>query len=351
MEAVSGYLNKSVVGRELLPGSPANGMSGRTLHIVFGIDDSYARGMGVAMTSLLKNNPDMDIVFHIFVSALAEIDRQRLSCLSEESGSRINLYHIDNDFYGNWPVSVHYSSAIYYRLVAPEVLRGVVERFLYLDADIICMGSLAELQAVDLEGKVAAVVSDHEEFSRKRSAELGLKHGKYFNSGVLCVDVERWNREGISGRAIEFLKNSQIRFWWGDQDILNMALDGEVKFLESKWNLLYDMGSMTEEISEYPILLHYTALLKPWHAVCRHPLRDIFRKYSAVSLWHDEPLEEPHQYDAMLTYARRLSAEKQFVAGAYWYGRCAFIRMRALWAGTGRRLKRDIGSLRQVFSN
>jgi lipopolysaccharide biosynthesis glycosyltransferase len=78
------------------------------------------------------------------------------------------FYYIPNDIssqirrecFEKWPLSGHYSCAMYYRLIAPLVLNGSVERCLYLDADIICLKGIAGLQDIELRDNVAAVISD-----------------------------------------------------------------------------------------------------------------------------------------------------------------------------------------------
>ena len=54
------------------------------------------------------------------------------------------------------------------------------------------------LKKIDLEGKVLAAVSDLPEAVKTRSDFLGLKSGKYFNSGVLWIDTEKWEENSIT---------------------------------------------------------------------------------------------------------------------------------------------------------
>jgi lipopolysaccharide biosynthesis glycosyltransferase len=349
MGVIPSYINEAVIGKERFPGSLAKNAGCDALHIVFGFDNAYARGMGVSITSLLKCNPGLNMTFHLFCADLSGGNTEKLSELSAECGCEINIYHLKQDFCECLPLCGHYSAAMYYRLVAPAVLQGTAERVLYLDSDFICMSRIDELPRINLEGCVAAVVSDLEDFSVKRSSDLGLRHGQYFNSGFMYIDVEKWNREGISQIAIDLLSNSPVRLWWPDQDALNLALDGRVKFLDRKWNVMYDMGSMTEELECEPVFLHYTAALKPWHAWCRHSLREHFNKCAAVSPWRSVPLEEPRIYDDMLAYAGILAAEKKYTAGVYCYCRCALFQIHLVTAAADRKVKKGLLRLLKIF--
>ena len=44
------------------------------LHIGFGIDCRFALGMGVLMTSIILNNPDQNIAFHVFTDGIEKSD-------------------------------------------------------------------------------------------------------------------------------------------------------------------------------------------------------------------------------------------------------------------------------------
>jgi lipopolysaccharide biosynthesis glycosyltransferase len=319
VENISSLLRRAVVGHERFPGKGAD--YGEALHVVFGVDGKYARGMGVAIASLLSNNPDMPMVFHIFGSSIPKKDMKRLSSLSASSGREINFYRVEKELFRGLPVLWRFSAAIYYRLIAPEWLEGTVGRYLYIDSDIICLGRLDELHGLDLEGHAAAAVSDLEDFVKKRSAELGLAGGRYFNSGVLYVDVDRWNREEISARAVEIAMNGLDDMVLPDQDSLNVALDGRVKYLERRWNLMYDMKSMAGNIPEDTVLLHYTAAIKPWKVYCRHPLKESFLRYAKMSPWKDVGPDYPRNNMEIMEYAVVLAGEKRAVASQYWYYR------------------------------
>lgn len=55
---------------------------------------------------------------------------------------------------------------MYFRLFAFDFLQPKIEKLLYLDADVICKGSLKELVDVDLTKKIAAVVKDVESIQK-----------------------------------------------------------------------------------------------------------------------------------------------------------------------------------------
>ena len=157
-------------------------------HIAFGIDEKYARHMGVLMASLISRNPDSSFVFHVFTNTLRPEDRDRLASLSTESVT-IHVYYMAADLLTKLPVTVQYPVSIYYRLLMPEILRESTDIVLYLDSDIICLERLPDFSDVDLAEKSVAAVKDVPRVAQERNMALELKHDSYFNSGVMLINT------------------------------------------------------------------------------------------------------------------------------------------------------------------
>ena len=67
------------------------------------------------------------------------------------------------------------------------------ERVLYLDADIIVNGSLADFYYSDLEGAPVGVVKDYCAWDNFSFPYLDANVStNYFNSGVLLIDTVKW---------------------------------------------------------------------------------------------------------------------------------------------------------------
>ena len=47
------------------------------IHIAFGVDANFIRPMGVCMTSLVDNNKNHGLIFHIFANSIQPIDVER----------------------------------------------------------------------------------------------------------------------------------------------------------------------------------------------------------------------------------------------------------------------------------
>ena len=62
----------------------------------------------------------------------------------------------------------------------------------------------------------------------------------YFNSGVILIDVNKWNEANITECCIQLL--SKKRWKYLDQDILNIVLNKKVVLLEERYNFQYSLS-------------------------------------------------------------------------------------------------------------
>ena len=58
----------NIIKKKIVYGN--NDIKNDYFHIVFGIDDDFIRPLGVLMTSILENNRDENIIFHIIIKKI-----------------------------------------------------------------------------------------------------------------------------------------------------------------------------------------------------------------------------------------------------------------------------------------
>jgi lipopolysaccharide biosynthesis glycosyltransferase len=113
---------------------------------------------------------------------------------------------------------------------------------------------------------------------------LGLFSGKYFNTGVMLINVELWRQENILVKTIEFIKHNPNLILYPDQDGLNKVIDGNLKVLDDRWNSVIAMDSEIPVLLQNAAIIHFTGSLKPWHK-CSDPRREIYWNYLKKSPW------------------------------------------------------------------
>lgn len=300
-------------------------------HIAFGVDTHYFRGMGVTMASVIENNPGMNFVFHVFAFKVSDDDRRRLHEIEVQRGVTVNIHIIDPAVFGDYakfPSFAQYSAAIFTRLLIPGLLAGVTDKVLYLDADILCLGSIAELASMDLSGSIAAVVSDNgEETVRKQCAKLNLRERRYFNSGVLYINIANWIAHDITAQTMRAILQSEKKFLYPDQDALNIVLDGRATFIDDKWNYQYTLanclkfGDFRMADLSAAVFVHFTGRVKPWHGWSLHESTTLFLKYQAASPWADMPLDPPKNHKEMRMFSQYLIKQRRIAEAARWYAK------------------------------
>ncbi len=299
------------------------------VHLAFCVDNRYFRSMGATLASVVAHNAHLRFVVHVFCFSISPEQQQRLDRLPAELGVSVRLHLVDPAVFREFErftKSTYYSGAIFTRLLIPTVLSGQASRVLYLDADILCVGAIDELLAVELNDAIAAVVPDAEATAVRRHALLALKHPGYFNSGVMLMDIDRWTTEDISAKTIDAIieRGKDLRF--PDQDALNIVLDGRAKFVDQKWNYLYGLvGDLERDkrrltLRDSAVFIHFAGAVKPWSDWCLHESRDLFARYHAMSPWSDLPLDGvPRNYKEMRMHSRFLLRRRKVVESFYWY--------------------------------
>jgi lipopolysaccharide biosynthesis glycosyltransferase len=296
-----------------------------TLQLGFGFDAAYVRSMGVSLTSIVVNNPGINIHAHLFNSSLNEGDLLKLEALVKQySNLGVSLYNVNDKIINMLPVQQYLSLSTYFRLMMPIMLPKL-EKILYLDSDILCLGDISGIIGMDLEGQTALVVHDVDHVAHKRVEALSLKSGKYFNAGIMLIDIKKWNTQRISEQALELLCKSPDKFNYLDQDVLNIILESKSRYIDKQFNFILEK----EEIPSNIKLLHCTAHPKPWKIQCTSKVQSLFLHYEGLSPWSGIPLEYPTIYSEARRYSKLLFKNRCIKESIVWYKKYLIMKFKA----------------------
>lgn len=297
------------------------------VHVVFGVDAGYYRGMGVAIVSVVNNNPGRQFVFHVFAFTASDADRRRLQALERQIGMPVRVHLLAAESlqaFRQFPCFSQHSLGTFIRLLIPGRMRGIASTVLYLDADLLCFGALDDLLATDVSDVIAAAAADEALTTvNTQVASLGLRHRRYFNAGVMLINVEQWVAHNVENSTLEILSSRPLRF--ADQDALNISLDGHTRYVEDRWNHRYHLvdylmrGDTRLNLPGAPALVHFTGPVKPWQDWCLHEARQIFVDLQATTPWADVALDPPRTPRELKLFSKFLVRQQRPLEGVFWH--------------------------------
>ncbi len=264
----------------------------KSYNIVFTTDNQYIKHLSVAMISLIENNKNIELNIFILYNDIDLINLKKIESVAEKYKCNVTFIEINDTLFDDLVIGSHFSKANYYRLLIPDVV--FESKVLYLDVDVIVNGSIESLFDFEIDNFYVGAVENP---STTRQKELGMSlDSKYFNSGVLLINMDYWRSNNLKNRVVEFTKSNSEKILLVDQDGLNSIIDGNWKNIPLKYNqqscifekdfdLKNNCFSTLElkEARETPIIIHYTGSLKPWHFRSNHPYKNLYWKYFRMS--------------------------------------------------------------------
>ena len=256
--------------------------------IVVGIKKNYIKYMEVMLTSLLINNKDYKINFNVLQDDFTiEMKESFNKKFKKYSNLEINYLDISSSLFSEFPTLGHLVIATYYRILTPEILTKF-NKVLYLDVDLIIDGDILKLWNTNIEDYTVAAV--REESVEANENRLGIpKNQKYFNAGVLLMNLKKIREEKFFERIMKYLKQNQETILYSDQDVLNAVFYNSWLELEEKWNyhnyFVIKRNSKLELINlDKPIIIHYTGPIKPWEPEATSVLKGKYLEYERIYL-------------------------------------------------------------------
>ncbi|QXX81951.1 lipopolysaccharide 3-alpha-galactosyltransferase [Providencia sp. R33] len=322
------FFNKeNAVTTQIDLSSSAAVITDSSLHISYGIDRNFLYGCGISIASLLKTNSDISFSFHVFTDYFDDEQSRLFKALAEQYKTSIKIYLVDCEQLKSLPSTKNWSYATYFRFIIADYFSNQLERMIYMDADIMCQGSLKPLLNIQFENnQVAAVVPERDSVWWQRRAdalEIPSIASGYFNAGFLILNLVNWSKFDISTKAMELLSQDSVKakLSYLDQDILNMLLTGKVIYLDGKYNTQYSInyelqkGKKENPITPDTVLIHYIGPTKPWHEWASYPTAQSFVDAKNASPWKDIPLLKAKSSNHLRYCAKHLFNQGKVVAG------------------------------------
>lgn len=267
-------------------------------------DHKYLKYCITMLLSFFDHHREEDVCVHLLANSLRPEEEQKVRDVVEKFCARIEVYPVDGDFLSSLTQGQYsyITPTTYARLFLSEVLPTDVEKVIYLDCDLIVLDSLVPLWTCSLEKEYElAVVEDSCSANPCYYERLHISNcHRYFNAGVLLIDLSAWRERKFVELALDLLNTSKLQLDYADQDVLNVLCEGRVKYLPFRFNLQEAMlrryvpeigddarRKIVESLSS-PAVIHFTYLLKPWSYTSFHPYREHFYYYFDQTEWCGE---------------------------------------------------------------
>lgn len=245
-----------------------------TLNVLYCLDSNYNTQAFTSITSLLENTTEKFNIYVIHKNRKSFLDNLSERIKFHKNLNNISVFEFDetNIDFPNLR-NVHVSEATYYRFFLQKYLPKHVKNILYLDSDIICISNptFAIQEAFNNLDRSGQIMACKTVYLKERDPEifkrLNLKNTKYFNAGVMLINFELWQSRNVYKQLLKTIGNKELYFKFWDQDILNIAVDGDYFEVGNELNheIKLNSNSNTSEINtEESIFLHYSGKHKPW---------------------------------------------------------------------------------------
>lgn len=298
-------------------------MLSKALHFAFGVDANYVKYAGVLMTNLVHQHIGRFLCFHLAADGMQKEDEERLNRFTAlYRNTRIFIYRseeiIDKLNMPSKKVSRRLNRSVFLRVLLPQFLSEELERVIYMDVDMLCLGRLDELWKLDLQEKplAASPANDNPDFQR-----LGLKNGRPFYAGLLVIDLKLWRERKLTERVVECYQTNTERLLMLEQDALNLVLDGDFAPIPVRFNRQIEANNPLSAVWQPDdVALHFINEAKPWTKGCLLDIFNLYWRYVNLSLWNDlEPIE-PTTVKAGFLAGKNAEARGDYKEVAYYLG-------------------------------
>lgn len=295
-------------------------MKEKRFNILLSSDDNYARHMGAVILSTLQHNVKdfEEIHFYIVNNNISVQNLKNLDSMIAEY-PKAKLHYIDFSQWASqlklnlcWQISM----SAYGRLFLGEMLPCDIHRIIYLDCDMIVCQSLLSMWQTEMGDFAVGAIQDQVNDDVKGAVGLEPKD-KYFNSGMLLINLDKWRNEKLGEKCLKFINDHNGQVLHHDQGTLNGVLRNKWFRLPLCFNIMtvhyifnqkqilgyfkdhadFYPQSEIDTAKRYPVILHFTPSFttRPWVRGCVHPKKNLYWETFAQTPWKDVPADKDNR--------------------------------------------------------
>ena len=263
------------------------------VNIAFSSDNNYAPFLCVAIYSLLKNSNSKNN-YHIYIldgGISNENQTKILQSLNKFKNKKIIFTTVDQKIFKNIKQFLQLNQSSYYRLLLPAIL-SKIKKIIYCDCDILVLKDISDLYKEELNSNLIGCCQifhpNYQKILQKIYPKTKLK--TTINSGVTLMDLNKLRKGDYSNKFIDFVNKNSEKLIAGDQDVLNIVLNNDIKILHPKWNstsyLFVTKNNKKCNLNKKvfntclknPSIVHFDGI-KPWFSGSSHSYKKTFKEY------------------------------------------------------------------------
>lgn len=213
-------------------------------HVMMAATKNYIVHCIEAVHSLHICCPTEKIIAHLIVDCNEDdinIIKQKVNFLDNV---HINVYSsniMDNVFINGIAGSMHLTKMTYARLLAHRYLDHAINRFLWIDCDVLfCSSKALNWLISPFEDNYCIAVKDMSVISFDRPEVTNTQNLNYANAGIMAFDFRAMQEDYVFNSIENFLKNPPK--WYidkniADETIINLFLKNKIKFIDGIYNI------------------------------------------------------------------------------------------------------------------
>ncbi len=276
------------------------------LHIAISSDKNYLMQATIFAKSVAVNNlQDFDsVTIHLLARDITLAQQESFRNEIESFGLKLLIYDLSEirQMLGiDIPNTISISS--YARLFLSSLISDDIEKLIYADTDALSLKSFKNLWLTDLNSYSVAGVLDI--VSNKAKTNIGIDIiSPYINAGFLLINLKFWRENQFEQKFIKFLHKYNGNVFHHDQGIINAICNNTIRILPPQYNVVSNFFMKYDEICnvspfysreeikngiEQAVFVHFTPGIvnRPWVRNCRHPLRNEYLRYLAMTSYGD----------------------------------------------------------------
>lgn len=274
----------------------------KVIPIFLATDDNYAKILAVALRSIIDNANKKDYFYKVYILE-TNLDTKYLDVFNDIVGEYgiveyVNINEQIDYLKSRLTLRDYYTYTTYYRIFISEMFK-CYDKALYLDCDIVVNGDISRLYNSYIGDNLVGAIQEevmfiNDDFFKYAPLNLGVSTFRYFNAGVLVMNLKRFRSEKIYNKFVKLISERQYKVAQ-DQDYLNVICKGRVRYLPYSWNKTpISVGILCQRV---PNLVHYKLTLKPWK-YDNIKYGGFFWKYASRTPFYEELLNNRNNYSA-----------------------------------------------------